>query len=161
MTTMGLQLIDPRSGLETLGRLLGSDAAQIGVIPADWSKLLPALFAEPPPFFANFALAPAAARPRLVPLLENTPPEARRRRLEAHVRELVVSVMGRDAFASAGEEPSFFELGMDSLMSLDLRNRLQGELGRALPSTVAFEHPAVSDLVDYLIADVLPAGMFA
>jgi hypothetical protein len=38
---------------------------------------------------------------------------------------------------------------------------LQTELDRTLPSTVAFEYPAVRDLVDYLIADVLPAEMFA
>ena len=161
MTAMGIELIDPRAGLDTLGRLLRSDAAQIGVIPADWSKLLPSLFDQPPPFFANFVVATGATRERIVPLLENTPRDARRQRLEAHIRELVVSVMGRDAFASAGDEPSFFELGMDSLMSLDLRNRLQGELDRPLPSTVALEYPAVRDLVDYLIADVLPAGMFA
>ena len=160
MTTMGLELIDPRSGLETLGRLLGSDAAQIGVIPADWSKLLPALFAEPPPFFARFAVAAPAARERIVPMLEGTPRDARRPRLEAHLRQLVVSVMGRDGFAAAGDDPSFFELGMDSLMALDLRNRLQAELDRPLPSTVALEHPAVGDLVDYLIAEALPAGMF-
>jgi acyl transferase domain-containing protein/acyl carrier protein len=162
MASIGIDLIDPRAGLETLGRLLQSNEAQVGVIPADWSKLLPSMFAgEPPPFFANFATAKSAQRERIVPLLEKMPREARRQRLESHVRELVVSVMGRDGFASSDEEPSFFELGMDSLMSLDLRNRLQTELDRNLPSTVAFEYPAVRDLVDYLIADVLPAGMFA
>jgi myxalamid-type polyketide synthase MxaB len=161
LTSIGIELIDPRAGLETLGRLLQSNEAQIGVIPADWSKLLPSMFDDPPPFFANFAPARSATRERIVPLLEKMPREARRQRLESHVRELVVSVIGRDAFAPGEEEPSFFELGMDSLMSLDLRNRLQSELDRALPSTVAFEYPAVRELVDYLIADVLPAEMFA
>jgi acyl carrier protein len=70
-------------------------------------------------------------------------------------------VVGHDVFASAGDDPSFFELGMDSLMSLDLRNRLQRELDCNLRSTVAFEYPAVRELADYLISAVLPAGMFA
>jgi len=161
MTSIGIDLIDPRSALDTLGRLMRSNAAQIGVIPADWSKLLPAMFDEPPPFFANFITAKSEQRERIVPLLEKTPREARRQRLETHIRELVVSVMGHDGFASGDDDPSFFELGMDSLMSLDLRNRLQAELDRTLPSTVALEYPAVRDLVDYLIADVLPAEMFA
>ena len=161
MTSMGIDLIDPRSGLDTLGRLMRSTAAQIGVIPADWSKLLPAMFDEPPPFYSNFVAAKMEQRERIVPLLEKTPREARRQRLESHIRELVVSVMGRNGFTSGDDDPSFFELGMDSLMSLDLRNRLQTELDRTLPSTVALEYPAVRDLVDYLIADVLPAEMFA
>jgi acyl transferase domain-containing protein/acyl carrier protein len=162
LESAGIQLIDPRDGLGTLGRLLGSSAAQIGVIPADWPKLLGSLFGSAPlPFFETFSQPASEPQERIVPLLEQTPPDARRERLERHIRGLVVSVMGHDAFATAGEDPSFFELGMDSLMSLDLRNRLQRELDRNLPSTVAFEHPAVRELADYLISEVLPAGMFA
>jgi len=162
MESTGIHLIDPRDGLDTLGRLLQSDAAQIGVIPADWPKLLTSLFGDAAPhFFDKFAQPAAEPQERILPLLEQTPPDARRERLESHIRGLVVSVMGHDAFAAAGDDPSFFELGMDSLMSLDLRNRLQRELDRNLPSTVAFEYPAVRELADYLIAAVLPAGMFA
>jgi acyl carrier protein len=162
MESTGIHLIDPRDGLDTLGRLLQSDAAQVGVIPADWPKLLASLFGDAPPrFFEKFAQPAAEPRERILPLLEQTPPDARRERLESHIRGLVVSVMGHDAFAAAGDDRSFFELGMDSLMSLDLRNRLQRELDRNLPSTVAFEYPAVRELADYLISAVLPAGMFA
>jgi acyl transferase domain-containing protein/acyl carrier protein len=161
MTSMGVHLIDPRAGLETLGRLLASDAAQIGVIPADWSKLLPSMFDQPPPFFSKLAVATSAKREGIIQLLEKTPHESRRERLETHIRDLVVSVMGRNAFESTDNDASFFELGMDSLMSLDLRNRLQTDLDRALPSTVAFEYPAIRELVDYLIAVVLPTEMFA
>ena len=58
------------------------------------------------------------------------------------------------------QDMSFFEFGMDSLMSLDLRNRLQADLELDLPSTLALEHPSIPDLVDYLIADVLPGELF-
>jgi NADP-dependent 3-hydroxy acid dehydrogenase YdfG/acyl carrier protein len=161
MASLGIELIDPRDGLEMLGRLIRSDFAQAGVIPADWSKLLLSYFDQPPPYFANFFVARPESPAQMVPLLEKMPREVRRQRLESRIRELVVSVIGRDAFATAGEDSSFFELGMDSLMSLDLRNRLQRDLDRALPSTIAFEYPAVGDLADYLISTVLPAELFA
>jgi myxalamid-type polyketide synthase MxaB len=162
MESSGIHLIDPRDGLQTLGRLLQTDAAQIGVIPADWPKVLSSFFGDTPPrFFEKFSQPAAEPQDRIVPLLEQTPPDARRQRLESHIRGLVVSVMGHDAFAAAGDDPTFFELGMDSLMSLDLRNRLEREFDRNLPSTVAFEYPAVRELADYLISAVLPAGMFA
>ena len=68
--------------------------------------------------------------------------------------------MGRDPFPLQGSAGDFFELGMDSLMSLDLRNRLQASLGRTLPSTVTFEHSSIPDLADHLIVDVLAGELF-
>jgi len=158
----GFDPIAPTEALEILGRLLRSDAAQVGVIPADWPKVLSALFDdEPPPLFANLASVPAIARDHLLPALERTPLPIRRRKLEDHLRGLIVSTMGRDPFPSRENDLSFFELGMDSLMSLALRNRLQTDLERTLPSTVALEYPTIPELADYLIRSVFPAEMFA
>ena len=39
---------------------------------------------------------------------------------------------------------------MDSLMAVELRNRLQTSLGVMLSSTMAFEHPTVGDLAAFL-----------
>jgi len=46
-------------------------------------------------------------------------------------------------------------MGMDSLTSVELRNRLRTSLGCALPSTLAFDFPSVTALVDYLAEDLL------
>ncbi|HXH92323.1 MAG TPA: type I polyketide synthase [Thermoanaerobaculia bacterium] len=162
MTSIGIEMIDPSAGLETLGHLLQYDGAQVGVIPADWSKLLPSMFDAPPPFFSRLIAPKSKTTPAgILPLLENTPRDERRQRLEDHLRQIVVAVAGRNVFDGMSEDANFFELGMDSLMALDLRNRLQTELDRALPSTVALEYPGVRELADYLIAVVLPAELFA
>jgi acyl transferase domain-containing protein/thioesterase domain-containing protein/SAM-dependent methyltransferase/acyl carrier protein len=42
------------------------------------------------------------------------------------------------------------ELGLDSLASLELRSRLQADLGRPLPLTLFYERPTLARLVDYL-----------
>jgi hypothetical protein len=39
---------------------------------------------------------------------------------------------------------------MDSLMSLELRNRLEAELGVKFPSTLAFDYPSLESLGDYV-----------
>ena len=49
----------------------------------------------------------------------------------------------------------FAEQGLDSLMAVQLRNRLQAELGVPLSVTLAFDHPTVNRLVAHLLADVL------
>jgi hypothetical protein len=45
----------------------------------------------------------------------------------------------------------FFELGLDSLMAVQLRRRLARLTGVALPSTVTFNHPTATALAQYLL----------
>lgn len=49
----------------------------------------------------------------------------------------------------------FFQLGMDSLMSVTLQRALSDSLGEFLPASVVFDYPTVHTLTDYL-ASVLP-----
>jgi acyl carrier protein len=166
LRALGFDPIIPADALELLGRIMRSGATQIGVVPADWPKVLSTLFADPPPYFSGLVEKNAPPpRERLLPALERTPAGARRRKLEEHLRTLIVATLGRDPFPVSDDERrnsdlSFFELGMDSLTSIDLRNRLQTDLDRTLPSTVAFEYPSIPELADYLIGSVLPAELF-
>ncbi len=161
LRALGFDPIAPADALELLGRIMRSGATQIGVVPADWPKVLSTLFDDPPPFFSALVEKNAPPpRERFLPALERTPVDARRRKLEEHLRALIVATLGRDPFPTSDNDLSFFELGMDSLTSLDLRNRLQTDLDRTLPSTVAFEYPSIPELADYLIGSVLPAKLF-
>jgi acyl carrier protein len=161
LRALGFDPIAPADALELLGRIMRSGATQIGVVPADWPKVLSTLFDDPPPFFSALVEKNAPLpRERFLPALERAPAGARRRKLEEHLRALIVATMGRDPFPSPDNDLSFFELGMDSLISLDLRNRLQTDLDRTLPSTVAFEYPSIPELADYLIGHVLPVEWF-
>ncbi|NEP07915.1 MAG: acyl carrier protein, partial [Okeania sp. SIO4D6] len=49
----------------------------------------------------------------------------------------------------------FFEMGMDSLMALEFRNRLQNLTGHSFPSTLTFEYPNIEAIADYLLQEVL------
>ena len=50
------------------------------------------------------------------------------------------------------EEQRFFELGLDSLMAVELRNNLVNQLGIALPATALFQHPTTLAFANYLAA---------
>jgi acyl carrier protein len=47
------------------------------------------------------------------------------------------------------------DIGMDSLMAVELSNRLQAGVEQSLPSTLAFEQPTIEALTIYLANEVL------
>ncbi|WP_158227987.1 type I polyketide synthase [Pseudonocardia sp. MH-G8] len=55
-------------------------------------------------------------------------------------------------------EQGFFELGMNSVTSLELRVRLERRFACALPATLAFEYPNATVLAEYLIGELAIAG---
>jgi acyl carrier protein len=82
--------------------------------------------------------------------------EERDLRVKAHVQELALKLLG----TVPGDDEKFLAFGLDSLMSIQLANRLSMSLGIALPSTLAFTYETLGRLVHYLIerlADGVPA----
>ncbi|MGM1062666.1 thioester reductase domain-containing protein [Saccharothrix sp. Mg75] len=66
------------------------------------------------------------------------------------VRAEVASVLGHaDASAIRDDQP-FAELGFDSLISVELRNRLTAHVGVRLSASLVFEHPTPAALADFL-----------
>jgi phthiocerol/phenolphthiocerol synthesis type-I polyketide synthase B len=63
--------------------------------------------------------------------------------------------MGMPETETLDPSAGFFQLGMDSLMSVTLQRRMSESLGEFLPASVVFDYPTVYGLTDYL-ATVLP-----
>lgn len=61
----------------------------------------------------------------------------------------------------SGELPDarqgFADLGVDSLMALDLKNRLTRELGVTLSATIAFDYPDAERLARHVLTRLEPA----
>jgi acyl carrier protein len=53
------------------------------------------------------------------------------------------------------QDVGLFDLGMDSLMSVELKRRLERGFGAQLPSTLAFNYPNIRALASFLLARVL------
>jgi len=74
-------------------------------------------------------------------------------------------VMGHGSPEAVKQDRGFLDLGMTSLTAVELRNRLNGETGMHLPTTVMFDYPTPIALTRYLraqiCADVTPVGIFA
>ena len=77
-------------------------------------------------------------------------PQIRPQLLMEHVRSQVAKVLGQQEAAALSRTTGFFNLGMDSLTSIELRNRLQSSIGIALPATLAFDYPTLETLSEFL-----------
>ena len=74
--------------------------------------------------------------------------------LAAHIASVVAAILGFDSGGAIARRLGFFKMGMDSMMTMQLRTRLERTLGRKLPPTVAFEYPTVDGLAAYLVGEM-------
>jgi acyl carrier protein len=83
-------------------------------------------------------------------LLERRPHAERLGLLERHILEQLGQVLRLDA-SRIDRLASFTSLGMDSLMSLELRNKLESSFGVRFSATLLFTYPNPASLADHLL----------
>jgi acyl transferase domain-containing protein len=166
LTSMrGLGTIAPTQGLQVLEQVFQHPTAQIGVMPVQWSQFMQQFTAETvPPLLAELVseaglqaqVEQVSAVPQLEFLkqLEEVSPRDRQELLLGHIRDQVAQVLGLSPSYRLESHQGFFEIGMDSLTSVALRNRLQTSLGRSLPSTLIFDYPTIDALAGYLTSEM-------
>ncbi|HWX87994.1 MAG TPA: SDR family NAD(P)-dependent oxidoreductase, partial [Solirubrobacteraceae bacterium] len=88
-------------------------------------------------------------------------PEERAQATLELVQAEVASVLGHAAGSMVQAQRSFSELGFDSLMAVELRNRLSAATGLRLPTTLVFDYPSAGALAQYLAHEISPAGFSA
>ena len=152
MEQLGFGVIPLADGLRIFEQSLGL-GGQLGVLPVDWAIL--GRRGGSPLTEAFVGKARPSGSEGIRQKLELLPASERLAALREHVGALVNGVLGRSSTDAIEPTQGFFDLGMDSLMSVELRNVLQRSLGLSLPATVAFDNPTVDALVAYLAAEVL------
>jgi acyl transferase domain-containing protein/acyl carrier protein len=152
----GLGSLSPEQGLAAMERLLRQAPAQVAVMAFDfqqWCGSDAALSASP--LLAGLAgesAGSAAAAPSgsvREELLAVEPGRRRRALLEDHLRRRVAQVL-RLAPARVEVGKPLRALGLDSLMALELRNRLEADFQLKLPATLVWNHPTVTALAPHL-----------
>lgn len=161
----GLASISPLAGTAALGRVLPMDVAHLAVANMDWARYLAHSQTVAPRFIDLAAevrgCADACASPALPHLRERlavAAPADRRDLLLESVRAHAAAVLHVDDMQRISPRRGFNQMGMDSLLAVELKNRLQQLVGLNLPPTVAFDYPTPVALAQHLLDELFPSA---
>lgn len=162
LVSLGLGTITPEQGLQALDRAAGDDLVQVVVQPADWPRvltreprraaLLSTLIEQPVP--AREAGAVPALRRGLREDVADAPEGRARHVIAGFVRERALKALGLDPARALDPGTPLGELGLDSLLAVELRNDLGTAIGKTLPATLLFDYPTVEALTGVLLEEL-------
>ena len=169
----GIGVVDPARGLAAMERLLRESAVQTMVCPIDWVRftaglngarpsLLHDLLAQPSryagvPSTTTIATAVAPGG-ELMRQLAGLPEPSQARLIQAYVHDQAARILALPAGRRIDPRQPLNELGLDSLMAVELRNVLSTALAQPLPATLLFDYPTLQTLAAHLGSETSASG---
>ncbi|SFK44601.1 non-ribosomal peptide synthetase [Falsiroseomonas stagni] len=153
---LGLGSIAPEEGQRLFGAALGADAARLILLPSvDWRRFAALFGATPPGLFRDVATAPAPRAPTPAAAKPKPQPAAAPAMPRADVARIVAEVLGLSGAVSL--DTPLHDLGLDSLMAVEIRNRLAAEAGLDISVRALIEGATIASLSPAGIAPPAPA----
>lgn len=163
---MGIRQLAPAQGLRTMMRLIGESPVQAVVADIDWAAYGRAqgigggsgLFASVVgmPEAGAAALAEVAVSRDILAELGASLPAQREGLMRSYLQELARQTLGYGHGETIAPDKPLAEQGFDSLMSVEMRNRLNRALGRTLPASLLFDYPTLDRIGRHLLDSALP-----
>jgi len=160
LARQGMGSIPTEQGLELFGQLLRHASGQIGVMPINWSQMFEAYpELRTSPFLTHLAqaAAPADHAPEPAQSMRDVvlaaAPDERQSLVETLICEQVAKVSGIVA-ARLNRQQSLIALGIDSLMGIELRRRVEAESGVTIPLGRLLEGPTIAELAALLLDQI-------
>ena len=151
---LGLGSLSPEQGVQAFTALLGSARAHQAVMVFDVEAWSVARGGAPDPFLGAL-LSPSTARTdaggvSLPDVLRAAPASARLGMLQEHLTARVARILRLEPGRVDAEAP-LKSLGLDSLMTLELRNRLEADCGLRLSATLVWNYPTITALAGHIV----------
>lgn len=152
----GVGALSPAQARDTLDRLIGGDRTAVVVASIDWpaaGRVAPALAHTP---LLRHLIAPASsghANGRIRAELLAQPTDLRERWLRDYATARISEILQVAADRLDPDQP-LSDVGLDSLMAIDLKNRLENDLDMHVPIVTFLQGPTVRQLATELAVAV-------
>jgi acyl transferase domain-containing protein/acyl carrier protein len=162
---MGIKPVSPAGGCASLTDTAFAPSSRLVACTVDWPRLIQvmgsrrrsALFDALRPEDEEVCAKPAAG-PSSVPdaaaRILQLPGSRQGRAALAHVQSVLARLLGHDSPAEVSADIGFFDLGLDSIVAVDLTDELNTELGLALKISDVFDHPSAGQLAQHLVGQL-------
>jgi acyl transferase domain-containing protein/acyl carrier protein len=153
----GLIPLAPDVALNAMAEVVAQGIGQVIAVKANWQRAAKLLGATRPPILEYVLPNVVSATPvdsALLKKLQEIPEAQLASFLTEHLQTELQQFMGLAQPPAAASR--FLELGMDSLMAVELRNRLLGQFGGAftITATAVFDYPTIASLAGYLASQI-------
>ncbi|WP_111977562.1 type I polyketide synthase [Algibacillus agarilyticus] len=159
LNSQGYDTIAPTDGLSALAFSMDNAAqyAQLVVAPIQTKRI--SELAGQQGFLRNFTNTfkqqtletTQTKQPLFVKELTNMTIEKRKKWVENYLLKLVKDMLQVDLAQQLDVDKGLFDLGMDSLTAVEVKDRLERDTGCKLRSTLAFDHPTIRRMAAYLV----------
>jgi acyl transferase domain-containing protein/acyl carrier protein len=162
----GFAAMTPQQGLAALQRLLQGSAPQVGVMMfnlSQWRQFFPALSQSS--LFADLEREQVADQAQDMPQAEHGLRDQRRvggpgsdpQKLQSYLAEQVAAVLGLRTAKLDADQP-INRLGLDSLMAVELKNRIAMDLDVTIPVATFLQGVTIAQLTAQVQQQLAPAA---
>ena len=163
---MGIHSISPEQGFDILGTLLEGDFTQTAVMAIEWDRLFQndsaasqlAIFSELAEGYQSRIEIRKEADAEVLQALRALPEGEHHAFLMDFLSQAIAQTLKLGPDFIIEPRQKLFELGLDSIMAIEMKNRLERSLGRSFSATLLFMHPTVESLAHHLLKEVICAS---
>ena len=147
----GIFMLSPKEGLRRLFRNFQSNAGNLIICEFDWQRYLGSLAIQRL-YFDKFSVEGVTEQTALIDLvsLENANQAERRSAISMLVRGSIARLLQFEDVEDIIAEARFADLGLDSLVAVELINSIEAALGTKLMSSLVYDYPTIPLLTEFL-----------
>jgi myxalamid-type polyketide synthase MxaB len=162
LAARGENLISPEQGQAILATLIQQKQVQIAALPVNWSKYIAATNSQNNALISSLATNPTIEQTTTetvqtgwLKTLTDAPETEHYALLLENLRSMLAQILGLPSPEKIGLRQGLRDLGLDSILSIEVRGKLEIELDTSLPATLLFDYPTLETLTDYLSKNYL------